>query len=106
MLVHKNDNTNAPINSLTNSLVNTNSSNVSTLVNLISKTSENKNIIVITMPNTANASAGKLVNAPCKVNLGSTSKTIRMLFKTEEIDLLEGLETVNTIVTVKPGRNN
>ena len=29
-----------------------------------------------------------------------------MLFETEEIELPEGLETVNTITTVKPGQNH
>ena len=106
VLLNKSNNTNALINSLTKRLVNTSCSNVSTLVNLISETSEDENIIVITMPNTANASTGKLVNVPCKLNLSSASKTIRMLFRTEEIEFLEGLETVNTIVTVTPGRND
>ena len=106
VLVNKSDNSSALINSLTNNLVNTNRSNVSTLVNLISTSSEDEDILVTTMPNTTIVSARKLVNVSCKVNLSSTTKSIPMLFETEEIELPEGLETVNTIVTVKPGPNH
>ena len=48
----------------------------------------------------------ELVNVPYKVNLSSTTKSVLMLFETEEIELPEGLETVNTITTVKPGQNH
>ena len=104
--VNRSDNTIALINSLTNDLVNTNRSNVSTLVKLINTSSENEDILVTTMPNTTIVPAGKLVNVPCKVNLSSTTKSIPLLFETEEIELPEGLETVNTIVTVKLGPNH
>ena len=76
------------------------------LVNLISTSSENEDILVTTMPNTTIVPVEKLVNVPRKVNLSSTTKSIPMLFKTEEIELPEGLETVNTIVAVKPGPNH
>ena len=49
--------------------------------------------------------AGKLVNVPCKFHLSSTTKSIPVLLKTEEFKLPEGLETINTIVKVKPGPN-
>ena len=76
------------------------------LVNLISTSSENEDILVTTMPNTTIVPVEKLVNVPRKVNLSSTTKSIPMLFRTEEIELPEGLETVNTIVAVKPGPNH
>ena len=84
VLVNKSDNASALINSLKNNLVNTNHSNVSTLVNLISTSSENEDILVPTMPNTTFAPAGKLVNVQCKVSLCSATKSILMLFETEE----------------------
>ena len=105
-MVNKSDNTSALINSVTKNLVNTNRSNAPTLVNLISTSSENEDILVTTMPNTTILPARKLVNVPCKVNFSSTTKSIPMLFETEEIELPEGLETANTIVTVKPGPNH
>ena len=58
------------------------------------------------MHNITIVSTGKLVSVPCKVNLSSTTKSIPMLFETEEIELPAGLETVNTIYTVKPGPNH
>ena len=85
--------------------MNTNRSNVSKLVKLISTSSENEEILVTTTPNTTVVLAGKLANAPCKVSLSSTTNLIQMLFETE-IELLQGLGTVNTIVTVKPGPNH
>ena len=72
--------------------MNTNRSNVYTLVNLISTLSENED-------NNNN-------NNNNNNNLSSTAKSIPMLFETEEIELPEGLETVNSIVTVKPGPNH
>ena len=106
LLVNKSNNTSALINSLTNDLVNNNCSNVSTPVNLIITSSENEDILVTTMPNTTIVPAGKLVNVPCKVNLSSTTKSISMLSETEEIELPQGLETVNSVVTIKPGPNH
>ena len=58
------------------------------------------------MPNTTIAPARKLVNALCIVNLSSTIKSIPILFETQEINLPGGLETVNSIVTVKPRSNH
>ena len=58
ILVNKSDNTSALVNSITNNLVNTNHSNVSTLVNLISTSSKNEDILVTTMPNTTVVPAG------------------------------------------------
>ena len=83
--------------------MNTNRSNVSKLVKLISTSSENEEILVTTTPNTTIVLAGKLANAPCKVSLSSTTNRIQMLFETEEIELPQGLETVSTLVAVKPG---
>ena len=83
--------------------MNTNRSNVSKLVKLISTSSENEEILVTTTPNTTVVLAGKLANAPCKVSLSSTTNRIQMLFETEEIELPQGLETVSTLVAVKPG---
>ena len=104
--INKSDNTSALINSLTNNLVNINRSNVSAIVNLISKSSENEDILVTPMPNATIVPAGNIVNVPCKVNFSITTKSIRMLFETEEIELPEGLEAMNIIVTVKPGPNH
>ena len=106
VLVNKSDNTSALINSLTNNLVNINRSNVSAIVNLISASSENEDILVTAMPNATIVPAGNIVNVPCKVSFSSTTKSIRMTFETEGIELPEGLETMNTIVTVKPGPNH
>ena len=105
VLANKNDNTSALIIFLTNNLVNTNRSNVSTIVDLISTSSENEDRLVTIMPNTTIIPPGKLVKVPCKVNLSSTTKSIPMLFETEKVELPEGLERVNTRVTVKPGPN-
>ena len=52
ILVNKSENTSAIINSLTNNLVNTNRSNVSILVHLISTSSDNDDIPVRAMSNT------------------------------------------------------
>ena len=52
IIVNKSQNTSVIINSLTNNLVNTNRSNVSILVNLISASLENDDILVKAMPNT------------------------------------------------------
>ena len=64
LLVNKSDNTGSLINSLTNNLVNTNRSNVSTLVNFISLSSKNEDRLVTAMPNTNIVPSGKLVNVP------------------------------------------
>ena len=58
------------------------------------------------MSNTNIVTSGKLVNVKCKVNLSRTTKSITMLFKTKEIKLPKGLETVNSKVTVNPGPNH
>ena len=52
ILVNKSENTSVIINSLTNNLVNTNRSNVSILVHLISTSSDNDDIPVRAMSNT------------------------------------------------------
>ena len=55
------------------------------------------------MPNTTTE---KLINVPCKVSLSSTIKFILVVPKIDEMELPEGLETVNTSVNVKPGSNH
>ena len=55
------------------------------------------------MPRTTIVPAGELINIQCKVNLGNINNRIPMLFKTKEIELPEGLETADTIVSVKSG---
>ena len=50
VLVNKSDNSSVLINSLKNNLMATNSSNISTLVNLISTSWKNENMLVTSMP--------------------------------------------------------
>ena len=59
-----------------------------------------------TISNTTIVPAAKLVNVSCKVSLSRTTISIPILFETEETELQESLETVNYIVTVKPGPNH
>ena len=97
---------NALINSLQNNVRNIKSNNIKTLVNLISQSTDHDKFLVRSMPSTTTVPAGKYINIQCKVNLGNTNNRIPMLFETEEIELPEGLETADTIVSVKPGMNH
>ena len=78
----------------------------STLVNLISQSTDHDEFLVQSMPSTIIVPADKLINIWCKVNLDNINKRIPMLFETEEIELPEGLETADTIVSAKSGMNH
>ena len=58
------------------------------------------------MPSTTIVPAGKLINIQCKVNLDNINNRIPTLFETKEIELPEGLETADNIVSVKSGMNH
>ena len=106
VLVNNTGNENALISSLQSNLKNIKSNNIKSLVNLISQSTGHDKFLVHRMPSTIIVPAGKLINIQCKVNLGNINNRIPMLFETEEIELPEGLETADTIVSIKSGMNN
>ena len=58
------------------------------------------------MQSTAIAPVGKLIKIQSKVNLGNINNRIPMLFEIEEIELPDGLETKDTMISVKSGMNH
>ena len=106
VLVNNTSNVNALINSLPNNVGNIKSNNIKTLVNFISQSTDHDEFLARSMPSTTIVPAGKFINIQCKVNLSNTNNRIPMLLETEEIELPEGLETADTIVSVKAGMNH
>ena len=73
---------------------------------MLSQSTGHDEFLVYIMPSTTIIPAGKLINIQCKINLGNINNRIPMLFETEETELPEGLETADTVVSVKSGIND
>ena len=106
VLVNNTSNENVLINSLQSNVKNIKSNNIKALVNLTSQSTGHDKFLAHSMPSTIIVPAGKLINIQCKVNLGNINNRIPMLFETKEIELPEGLETADNIVSVKSGMNH
>ena len=106
VLVDNTSNDNALINSVQSNLKNIKSNNIKAPVNLISQSTDYDEFLVQSMPSITIVPTRKLINIQCKVNLGNINNKIPMLFEREKIELPEGLETVDTIVSVKSGMNH
>ena len=50
--------------------------------------------------------AGKLVQIPCKANIGVIEKRTPMIFQQHEIQLPEGIACIDSVVTLKKGARN
>ena len=88
------DNTHTLITAFQNNTDNVEFNNIKAVVKLINP-EVYPEVGVHSMPS-AKIYASKLFNIQCKVNLDNTTSEVSMLFGTEETELPEWLETINT----------
>ena len=83
-----------------------NTDNVKKLVQLIEETSDDKQALVRVKGKNVITPAGRIVQVPCKPDVGFLKVKKAMLFQPGEIDVPEGLQYAETVVLLKSSTNN
>ena len=84
----------------------TNTDNVKQFVHLIQEPSHDKQTLVRVRGKNAIIPAGRIVQVPCKVDVGFVKVKRAMLFQPGEIDVPEGLQYAEIVVMLKSSTNN
>ena len=83
-----------------------NTNNVKQFVYLIQERSDNKQALVRVRGKNVIIPAGRIVQVPCKTDVGFVKVERAMLFQPGEIDVPEGLQYAETVVLLKSSTNN
>ena len=83
-----------------------NTDNVRKLVQLIEEQSDDKQALVRVKGKNMITPAGRIVQVPCKPDVGFLKVKKGMLFQPGEIDVPEGLQYAETVVMLKSSSNN
>ena len=83
-----------------------NTDNVKKLVQLIEETSDDKQALVRVKGKNVITPAGRIVQVPCKPDVGFLKVKKAMLFQPGEIDVPEGLQCAEIVVMLKSSPNN
>ena len=78
---------------------------IQAFVNLLQTPDSVETTVKVKGKNTV-ASAGCIVKVICKANIGDLSQTQPMIFQQEETEFAEGLESTDSVITMKKGVNN
>ena len=83
-----------------------NTNNVKQFVYLIQERSDDKQALVRVRGKNVIIPAGRIVQVPCKTDVGFVKVERAMLFQPGEIDVPEGLQYAETVVMLKSSTNN
>ena len=87
-------------------LKSSNTDNVKKLVQLIEEPSDDKKALVRVKGKNVITPAGRIVQVPCKPDVGFLKVKKAMLFQPGQIDVPEGLQYAETVVMLKSSSNN
>ena len=83
-----------------------NTDNVKQFVHLIQEPSDDKQALARVREKNLIIPAGRIMQVPCKADVGFVKVKKAMLFQPEEIDVPEGLQYAETVVLLKSSTNN
>ena len=83
-----------------------NTDNVKKFVHLIQEPSDDKQALMRVKGKNVIIPAGRIVQVPCKADVGFAKVKKAMLLQAGEIDVSEGLHYPETVVMLKPSTNN
>ena len=84
----------------------TNTDNVKKFVHFVQEPSDDKQALVKVKGKNVIIRAGRIVQVPCKADVGFLKVRKAMLFQPREIDVPEGLQYAEMVVMLKPSTNN
>ena len=84
----------------------TNTDNVKKFVHFVQEPSDDKQALVKVKGKNVIIRAGRIVQVPCKADVGFLKVRKAMLFQPREIGVPEGLQYADMVVMLKPSTNN